>query len=83
MKDLDMTTKKTSHTYVAKLLYLRNRAMSYLSLRKIFAEVKLDDEHLELYPFCGKLFGYQWHDAKSRIVNSIENFGQGNHYTML
>ena len=48
-------------------------AMSYLSLRLIFGKVKLDEEHLELYPFCGKLFGYQWHDAKSRIVNSIES----------
>ena len=47
-------------------------AMSYLSLRPIISKIKVDDEHLELYPFCGKLFGHQWHDARSRIVNSIE-----------
>ena len=44
-----------------------------LSLRPIFAQVKLDDEHLELYPYCGKLFGYQGYDAKSRVVNSKES----------
>ena len=50
--------------------------VAYLLLRQIFAEVKLDDEHLELYPYCGKLFGYQSlvdNDAKSRVVNSIES----------
>ena len=39
----------------------------------IFAEVELDKQHLETYPFCGKLFGYEWQDAKSRIVNSKES----------
>ena len=44
-----------------------------LLLRPIFAEVNLDDQHLELYPYCGKLFGYQGHNAKSRVVNSKES----------
>ena len=39
----------------------------------IFAEVELDKQHLEIYPFCGKLFGYEWQGAKSRIVNSKES----------
>ena len=26
-----------------------------------------------MYPYCGKLFGYEWHDATSRIVNSVES----------
>ena len=42
-------------------------------LHRISAEVKLDKEHLEMYPFCGKLFGYEWHDATSRVVNSEES----------
>ena len=42
-------------------------------LHRISAEVELDKEHLELYPFCGKLFGYEWHDATSRVVNSEES----------
>ena len=46
--------------------------MMYI-LHRIAAEVELDKEHLELYPFCGKLFGYEWHDATSRVVNSEES----------
>ena len=26
-----------------------------------------------MYPYCGKLFGYEWHDASSRVVNSRES----------
>ena len=42
-------------------------------LHRISAEVGLDKEHLDMYPFCGKLFGYEWHDATSRVVNSKES----------
>ena len=35
--------------------------------------MELDKEHLKLYPYCGKLFGYARHDAKSRVVNSRES----------
>ena len=39
----------------------------------IFAKVDLDEEHLELYPYCGKLFGHKKPITKSRIVNSRES----------
>ena len=39
----------------------------------ISADIEFDKEHLEMYPFCGKLFGYEWHDATSRVVNSKES----------
>ena len=26
-----------------------------------------------MYPYCGKLFGYEWHDATSRVVNSRDS----------
>ena len=39
----------------------------------ISAAVEIDKEHLDIYPFCGKLFGYERHDASSRIVNSKES----------
>ena len=35
--------------------------------------IGVDPEHLKLYPYCGKLFGYEWHDARSRTVNSRES----------
>ena len=38
-----------------------------------FCNVNLDQEHLSMYPYCGKLFGYEWHDASSRVVNSRES----------
>ena len=44
-----------------------------LSLSMIIAEVNLDEEHLELYPYCGKLFGHKKPITKSRIVNSRES----------
>ena len=37
------------------------------------ATIELDHEHLSMYPYCGKLFGYEWNDATSRIVNSIKS----------
>ena len=44
-----------------------------LSLPMIFAKVEIDEEHLELYPYCGKLFGHKKPITKSRIVNSRES----------
>ena len=37
------------------------------------ARIELDQEHQSMYPYCGKLFGYEWHDAKSRVVNSKDS----------
>ena len=37
------------------------------------ASIELDQEHQSIYPYCGKLFGYEWHDAKSRVVNSKDS----------
>ena len=42
---------------------------SYLSVSKL----EFDKEHFEAYPYCGRLFGYEWHDARSRVVNSKES----------
>ena len=41
----------------------------YISCLAI-ATIELDQKHLSMYPYCGKLFGYEWHDATSRVVNS-------------
>ena len=35
--------------------------------------IEIDLEHQSLYPYCGKLFGYEWHDATSRVVNSKDS----------
>ena len=35
--------------------------------------IELDQEHQSMYPYCGKLFGYEWHDATSRVVNSKDS----------
>ena len=48
----------------------------FLVLNKVHpisADIEFDKEHLEMYPFCGKLFGYEWHEATSRVVNSKES----------
>lgn len=39
----------------------------------VFAKVGLDQEHLSLYPYCGKLFGYEFPAPTSRVVNSKES----------
>ena len=39
-------------------------------LRADDSTIDVDPEHLKQYPYCGKLFGYEWHDARSRTVNS-------------
>ena len=52
---------------------VRFAILAYHMLVPAFSKVELDKEHLEIYPFCGKLFGYEWSDATSRIVNSFES----------
>ena len=37
------------------------------------SDIEFDKEHFEAYPNCGRLFGYEWHDARSRVVNSKES----------
>ena len=37
------------------------------------SDIEFDKEHFEAYPYCGRLFGYEWHDARSRVVNSKES----------
>ena len=44
----------------------------YISCLAI-ATIELDQKHLSMYPYCGKLFGYEWHDATSRVVNSRDS----------
>ena len=45
----------------------------YTFLRADDSTIDVDPEHLKQYPYCGKLFGYKWHDARSRTVNSRES----------
>ena len=41
----------------------------------VFSNDQVDEEHLNLYPYCGRLFGYrsQGGKAKSRVVNSEDS----------
>ena len=55
-----------------KLLASLTFVLIYIA-HSISADIEFDKEHLDIYPFCGKLFGYEWHDASSRIVNSKES----------
>ena len=41
--------------------------------RMTSARIELDQEHQSMYPYCGKLFGYEWHNATSRVVNSKDS----------
>ena len=43
------------------------------TLRADDSTIDVDPEHLKQYPYCGKLFGYEWHDARSRTLNSRES----------
>ena len=36
-------------------------------------ENDIDQDHLKLYPYCGKLFGYASNAVKSRVVNSKDS----------
>ena len=32
-----------------------------------------DEEHYKMYPYCGKLFGHDSNNARSRVVNSEDS----------
>ena len=34
---------------------------------------KIDEDHSKLYPYCGRLFGHDSSNAKSRVVNSEDS----------
>ena len=34
---------------------------------------KIDKDHSKLYPYCGRLFGHDSSNAKSRVVNSEDS----------
>ena len=34
---------------------------------------QIDKEHFKLYPYCGRMFGYDSGNAKSRVVNSEDS----------
>ena len=38
-----------------------------------FSQEQIDKEHLTMYPYCGRLFGYDEKHAKSRVVNSEDS----------
>ena len=51
-----------------------NFALLLCSLSRVaIATIKLDQEHLSMYPYCGKLFGHAKHDGESRVVNSKDS----------
>ena len=43
--------------------------------KNVFSNDQVDEEHLSLYPYCGRLFGYGSNGAKakSRVVNSEDS----------
>ena len=47
--------------------------VNYFISQLAMSAIELDLEHQSLYPYCGNLFGYEWHDASSRVVNSLES----------
>ena len=42
-----------------------------------FSQEQIDKEHLTMYPYCGRLFGYDEKHAKSRVVNSEDSLEHG------
>ena len=38
-----------------------------------YSQEQIDKEHLIMYPYCGRLFGYDEKHAKSRVVNSEDS----------
>ena len=38
-----------------------------------FSIEQIDKEHLKLYPYCGRMFGYDSSNTKSRVVNSEDS----------
>ena len=53
-----------SSCYVLTIFFLINHA---------FCIENIDQEHFKLYPYCGRLFGYDSSNAKSRVVNSEDS----------
>ena len=55
---------------------LRAASIIVIALPRLDAEDDIDQDHLKLYPYCGKLYGYASdasNDVKSRIVNSRDS----------
>ena len=55
---------KTNINYALVLCYVSRVAI---------ATIKLDQDHLSMYPYCGKLFGHAKQDGQSRVVNSKDS----------
>ena len=49
----------------------------YNILYVAFGQEQIDKEHLIMYPYCGRLFGYDEKHAKSRVVNSEDSLEHG------
>ena len=45
----------------------------YIAVYDSFSQEQIDKEHLTMYPYCGRLFGYDEKHAKSRVVNSEDS----------
>ena len=41
--------------------------------KELHANGSIDKEHLKIYPYCGKLFGYESEGGSSRITNSRDS----------
>ena len=41
--------------------------------KELHANGSIDEEHLKMYPYCGKLFGYESKGGSSRITNSRDS----------
>ena len=56
----------------ASIIYFM--AILYIT-KNVFSNDQVDEEHLSLYPYCGRLFGYGSNGAKakSRVVNSEDS----------
>ena len=42
-------------------------------IHQAFSIEQIDQEHFKLYPYCGRMFGYDSSNAKSRVVNSEDS----------
>lgn len=42
-----------------------------------FCIENIDNDHFKLYPYCGRLFGWESSDSKSRVVNSKDSLKYG------
>jgi len=41
--------------------------------KELHSYSSIDEEHLKMYPYCGKLFGYESKGGSSRITNSRDS----------